>query len=227
MDIELTPEQQQLEKDVFAYLKRNVPPDMEQELITNVEGDGPIAKRVIRQLGNDGWMGIGWPTEYGGQGRTAIEQYLFFDLSMGYFRIPVQVISLMMIGPTLIKVGSEEQKKNFLPPILTGDLTFAVGYTEPEAGTDSFSLKTTAVKDGNDYVINGQKTFTSMGGILQTTFSWQPERIRMQKNNMEAYPYFSSMQTLPALSSNRSMSWEASESIRSSLTMLGFPRKAW
>ncbi len=162
MDIELTSEQKQVEQDAFAYLKKNVPLEMEEELFTNIEGDGAVVKRVIRQLGNDGWMGMGWPKEYGGQGRTPIEQYIFFDLALGYFRIPIQVISLMMIGPTLMKVGNEEQKKKFLPPILTGDLTFAVGYTEPEAGTDLFSLKTTAVRDGDDYIINGQKTFTSM-----------------------------------------------------------------
>ncbi len=162
MRIDLTPEQQQFERDIYNYLKENVPPGLEEERLKYVEGDGPICKRFIRRLGEDGWMGIGWPEEYGGQGRTPIEQYIFFDLTMGYFRIPIPMLTLMTVGPALMKVGSEDQKNKFLPPILTGDITFAIGYTEPEAGTDLFSLKTTAVRDGDDYIINGQKIFTSM-----------------------------------------------------------------
>ena len=163
MDLELTPEQQQLEREVYTYLKENRPPELDEESKTYIEGDGPVCREFIRKLGRDGWMGIGWPKEYGGQDRTPIEQYIFFDLAMGYFRIAVPVLTLMTVGPTIMKVGSDEQRKRFLPPILTGDLVFAIAYTEPEAGTDLFSLKTTAVKDGDDYIINGQKTFTSMG----------------------------------------------------------------
>jgi len=163
MDIELTPEQQQFEKDVFAYLKKSVTPELEEELIDHIEGEGPICRALVRQLGKDGRMGIGWPKEYGGQDRTPIEQYIFFDLALGYFRIPIPMLTLMTVGPALMKVGSAEQKKKFLPPILTGDIVFAIGYTEPEAGTDLFSLKTSAVKEGDHYIINGQKIFTSMG----------------------------------------------------------------
>jgi len=165
MDIEFTPEQKQFEKDIFAYLRDNQPPGLEEELIDNIEGEGPLCRQFVKKMGQDGWMGIGWPKEYGGQDRTPIEQYIFFDLALGYFGIPIPVLTLMTVGPALMKVGSQEQKKKFLPPILTGDITFAIGYTEPEAGTDLFSLRTTAVKDGNDYVINGQKIFTSMGHI--------------------------------------------------------------
>ncbi len=163
MDIELTPEQQRFERDVFTYLKNSMTPELEEELVTHVEGEGPICRALVRKLGRDGWMGIGWPKEYGGQDRTPIEQYIFFDLALGYFRIPIPMLTLMTVGPTLMKVGSEEQKKRFLPPILSGDLTFAIGYTEPEAGTDLFSLKTSAVRQGDHYIINGQKIFTSMG----------------------------------------------------------------
>ena len=163
MYVELTPEQKQLEEEVYTYLKQNVPPELEEERLVSIEGEGPICRGLVRKLGLDGWMGIGWPKEYGGQGRTPIEQYIFLDLAMGYFRIAVPVLSLMTVGPTLMRVGTEEQKKKFLPPILTGDITFGIAYTEPEAGTDLFSLKTTAVRRGDEYVINGQKIFTSMG----------------------------------------------------------------
>jgi len=163
MDFEFTPEQKHFETEVYTYLKNNIPPELDQELVAHAEGEGPIARGFVRQMGQDGWMGIGWPTEYGGQNRTPIEQYIYFDLAMGYFRIPIPVLGLMTVGPTLMRVGSEEQKQRFLPPILTGDIHFAIAYTEPEAGTDLFSLKATAIRDGDDYVINGQKIFTSEG----------------------------------------------------------------
>ena len=163
MDFRFTPEQEQLEKEVFTYLKGNIPPELDDEMITHPEGEGPIARGFTRRMGRDGWTGIGWPTEFGGQGRTPLEQYIFFDLAMGYFRIPIPSLSLMTVGPTLMRVGSQEQRQRFLPPILTGDIQFGIAYTEPEAGTDLFSLKTTAIKDGADYVINGQKIFTSSG----------------------------------------------------------------
>ncbi|NQT72372.1 MAG: acyl-CoA dehydrogenase family protein [Chloroflexi bacterium] len=163
MDIEFTPDQERFEQEIYTYLKDNMPSGLKEELIVGVEGDGPVCRQFVRKMGKDGWMGIGWPKEYGGQDRTPIEQYIFFDLALGYFGIPIPMLTLMTVGPTLMRVGSEEQKKRFLPPILTGDLVFAIGYTEPEAGTDLFSLKTTAVRDGDDYIINGQKIFTSMG----------------------------------------------------------------
>lgn len=163
MDIEFTSDQERFEQGIYTYLKDNMPSGLKEELIVGVEGDGPVCRQFVRKMGEDGWMGIGWPKEYGGQDRTPIEQYIFFDLALGYFGIPIPMLTLMTVGPTLMRVGSEEQKKRFLPPILTGDLVFAIGYTEPEAGTDLFSLKTTAVRDGDDYIINGQKIFTSMG----------------------------------------------------------------
>ncbi len=163
MDIQFTTEQKQFEEDVYVYLRDNMPPGLKEELIHNIEGEGPLCRQFVRKMGGDGWMGIGWPKEYGGQDRTPIEQYIFFDLALGYFGIPIPMLTLMTVGPTLMRVGSEDQKNKFLPPILTGDLVFAIGYTEPEAGTDLFSLKTTAIKDGDDYIINGQKVFTSMG----------------------------------------------------------------
>jgi alkylation response protein AidB-like acyl-CoA dehydrogenase len=163
MDFQLTPEQQEFERKIKQYFQDNVTLELEQEIDVLPEGDGPLCRQFIKQLGNDGWMGIGWPKEYGGHGLSAIEQYIFFDLALGYYHIPIPMLALMTVGPTIMKVGSEEQKERLLPQILQGDLTVGIGYTEPEAGTDLLSLKTTAVRDGDYYVINGQKTFTSMG----------------------------------------------------------------
>ena len=163
MDFDLTPEQKQLERDVKAYFEKNATLELHQEIDRLPEGEGPLCKQFVRKLGQDGWMGIGWPKEYGGQGRSSIDQYIFFDLALGYYHIPIPMLALMTVGPTIMRVGTEEQKKRVLPAILRGECVIAIGYTEPEAGTDLMSLKTTAIRDGDHYVINGQKAFTSMG----------------------------------------------------------------
>ena len=111
----------------------------------------------------DGWLGIGWPTEYGGQGRSAIEQYIFFDESMRA-GAPVPMLTINTVGPTIMQFGTPEQKDFFLPKILAGEIHFCIGYTEPESGTDLASLQTRAVRDGDEYVINGQKIYTSLAG---------------------------------------------------------------
>src|SRR5213076_993888 len=117
---------------------------------------------LLRRIGADGLLGLGWPVAYGGQGRGADEQFVFFDEA---YRAgaPVSMVTLNTVGPTLMKYGSEEQKETFLPRILSGDLVFAIGYSEPSAGTDLASLRTRAVRDGasGDWVIDGQKVFTS------------------------------------------------------------------
>ncbi|MEV8546104.1 acyl-CoA dehydrogenase family protein [Streptomyces sp. NPDC051572] len=123
--------------------------------------DDPQGQRaLLRRIGGDGWLGLGWPVEYGGQGRGADEQFVFFDEA---YRAgaPVSMVTLNTVGPTLMKYGSEEQKADLLPGILRGELVFAIGYSEPSAGTDLASLRTRAVRDGRDWLIDGQKIFTS------------------------------------------------------------------
>ncbi|WP_330245406.1 MULTISPECIES: acyl-CoA dehydrogenase family protein [unclassified Streptomyces] len=117
-------------------------------------------RRLLRRIGADGMLGLGWPVEYGGQGRGPDEQFVFFDEA---YRAgaPVSMVTLNTVGPTLMKYGTEAQKAYFLPRILNGDLVFAIGYSEPEAGTDLAALRTRAVRDGDDWVIDGQKIFTS------------------------------------------------------------------
>lgn len=122
---------------------------------------GPDAqRRLLRRIGADGMLGLGWPVEYGGQGRGADEQFVFFDEA---YRAgaPVSMVTLNTVGPTLMKYGTEAQKDYFLPRILAGELVFAIGYSEPEAGTDLAALRTRAVRDGDSWVIDGQKIFTS------------------------------------------------------------------
>lgn len=123
--------------------------------------DDPRGQRaLLRRIGGDGWLGLGWPVEYGGQGRGADEQFVFFDEA---YRAgaPVSMVTLNTVGPTLMKYGSEEQKAALLPGILRGELVFAIGYSEPSAGTDLASLRTRAVRDERGWLIDGQKIFTS------------------------------------------------------------------
>jgi alkylation response protein AidB-like acyl-CoA dehydrogenase len=112
-------------------------------------------------MGADGWLGIGWPVEYGGQGRSDVEQFIFFDEAWRA-GAPIPFLSINTVGKTIMEFGSEEQKQKFLPAILRGELHFSIGYTEPGAGTDLASLTTRAVKDGDEWVINGQKIYTSL-----------------------------------------------------------------
>ena len=115
----------------------------------------------MQQLGADGWLGIGWPKEHGGQGRGPIEQFIFFD-EVQRAGFPIPILTLNTVGPTLLKFGTEEQKAKYPPKILEGKCHFSIGYTEPGSGTDLASLQTSAVRDGDDYVINGQKIWTSL-----------------------------------------------------------------
>lgn len=149
-----------LRQELRAYYKKLLTPEIVEELIRG-EGTGPVARNIARQMGEDGWLGIGWPKEYGGRGMTPIEQFIFFDESMRA-RAPVPMLTVNSVAPTIMKFGTDEQKQFYLPRILKGEIHFAIGYTEPEAGTDLAALKTRAVRDGDFFVINGQKVFTSL-----------------------------------------------------------------
>jgi alkylation response protein AidB-like acyl-CoA dehydrogenase len=160
MFIDYTPEQKKLQGDLRAYFARVVTPEVLAENLDS-EGGGPLYTRALRQMGQDGWLGIGWPKEYGGLERSAIDQYIFFDeVQRAGFAIPF--LTLCTVGPTLIKYGTSEQKAKLLPRILKGELHFAIGYSEPGAGTDLAALTTKAVRDGDDYIVSGQKVFTSL-----------------------------------------------------------------
>jgi alkylation response protein AidB-like acyl-CoA dehydrogenase len=162
MQIGYTAEQETLRQELRDYYARLLTPEVEAEL-AEANGVGPVVRRVVGQMAADGWLGIGWPTEYGGQGRSAIEQFIFFDESMRA-GAPVPMLTINTVGPTIMNFGTPEQKDFFLPKILAGELHFCIGYTEANAGTDLASLTTRAVRDGDEYVINGAKVFTSLAG---------------------------------------------------------------
>ncbi len=160
MYIGYTKEQQALRDELRAYYAELLTPEIQAELHEG-HGVGETMRHVVRQMGKDGWLGIGWPKEYGGQGRSQIEQFIFFDESMRC-GAPVPMLTINTVGPTLYANASEEIKAEFLPKIVAGEIHFCIGYTEPNAGTDLASLTTRADRDGDEYVINGQKVFTSL-----------------------------------------------------------------
>jgi len=161
MYIEFTAEHRALRKEIREYYRDLFTPELRAALDAEWEQmGGPVFKHVVNRMGLDGWLGLGWPKEYGGKGLTALEQFIFWDETYRA-RAPLPVIQVNTIGPTLMQFGSPEQKRELLPKIIRGEIFFGVGYTEPAAGTDLASLTTSAVRDGDAYVINGQKVFTT------------------------------------------------------------------
>jgi 3-oxocholest-4-en-26-oyl-CoA dehydrogenase alpha subunit len=159
MRLAYTDEQEAMRKELRDYYAKLLDPETREAL--RVDSQGPVMRRVVKQMGADGWLGVGWPKEYGGQAKTAIEQFIFFDETMRA-GAPVPMLTINTVGPTIMHHGSDEQKNFFLPKILAGDMHFCIGYSEPGAGTDLAGLRTRAVRDGDDYVINGSKLWTSL-----------------------------------------------------------------
>jgi alkylation response protein AidB-like acyl-CoA dehydrogenase len=160
VQIAYTPEQESLREELRAYFEGLMTPEVQAEVAAGESG-GPACLAAVRKMGADGWLGIGWPKEYGGQGRGDIEQFIFTNEAWRS-GAPIPFLTINTVGKTIMEFGSQEQKDFFLPKILAGELHFSIGYTEPGAGTDLASLRTTAVKDGDEWKINGQKIYTSL-----------------------------------------------------------------
>jgi len=160
MFLDLTPEQRELRDELRAYFATLIPAAEREAMLT--QRHGTVYRDVVRRMGRDGWLGVGWPVEYGGRGLGQIEQQIFVN-EAALADVPLPAVTLQTVGPTLMAHGRPEQKDFFLPRILTGELHFAIGYTEPGAGTDLAALRTRAVLDGDHYIVNGQKIFTTGG----------------------------------------------------------------
>jgi alkylation response protein AidB-like acyl-CoA dehydrogenase len=167
MFLDLTSEQVTLRDELRAYFATLISAGERAAMLT--ERHGAVYREVVRRMGRDGWLGLGWPAEYGGRGLGQIEQQIFVD-EAARADIPLPAVTLQTVGPTLQANGTGEQKAFFLPRILAGELHFAIGYTEPEAGTDLASLRTRAVRDGDIYIVNGQKIFTT--GAHDADYIW-------------------------------------------------------
>jgi 3-oxocholest-4-en-26-oyl-CoA dehydrogenase alpha subunit len=160
LHIAYTAEQEALRREVREYFAELMTPEVQAEVTTGDSG-GPACLEAVRRMGRDGWLGIGWPEEYGGQARGELEQFIFTNEAWRA-GVPLPFLTINTVGKTIMEFGSDEQKAKFLPKILAGECHFSIGYTEPGAGTDLASLRTTAVKDGDEWVINGQKIYTSL-----------------------------------------------------------------
>src|SRR5438132_324146 len=168
MYLDYTPEQQALRKELRAYFDELLTDEVRASLGVSGEGS-PLFRTLVAKMGADGWLGVGWPKEYGGQGRPPTDQFIVFD-EVQRAGAPFPFVTVNTVGPTIMRFGTEAQKAQLLPAILRGELNFAIGYTEPEAGTDLASLRTRAVRDGDEYVVNGSKVFTS--GANQADYVW-------------------------------------------------------
>jgi alkylation response protein AidB-like acyl-CoA dehydrogenase len=160
MFLDLSDGQLALQRELRVYFSTLLTPHEREVMLT--ERHGKVYRDVVKRMGRDGWLGVGWPVEYGGRGFGQIEQQIFVN-EAARADVPLPAVTLQTVGPTLQAHGTAEQKEFFLPRILAGDIHFAIGYTEPEAGTDLASLRTRAVRDGELFVVNGQKTFTTGG----------------------------------------------------------------
>ena len=172
MRLEYTDEQEELRAKLRAQLEAVMTPERSRAVAGKMEG-GPEVKECVRALADAQLLGVGWPKQYGGQGYSAIEQYIFFEEAKRV-SAPLPIVTLNTVGPTLMAFGTDAQKEQFLPAILAGTVEFAIGYSEPDAGSDLAALRTTAVHDGDEYVINGQKMFTS--GAAHADYIWLAAR---------------------------------------------------
>src|SRR6516165_4862379 len=172
MELDYTPEQHRLREEIRAALQEVMTDERTLALSARMEG-GPETRECIRALAAANLLGVGWPKEYGGRGFSAIEQFIFAEEAQRV-NAPIPLVTLNTVGPTLMQYGTEEQKQKFLPAILDGSVEFAIGYSEPGAGSDLASLRTTAVRDGDAYLINGQKMFTS--GAAYADYIWLAAR---------------------------------------------------
>ena len=166
-NLELTESQRALKAELRTYFTGLADSNEHRDMALDRHGE--TYQRVVRQMGEDGWMGVGWPREYGGHGLGEIEQTIFANEAQRA-DVHLPAVTLQTVGPTLIRYGTQKQKDMFLKRILAGDVHFAIGYSEPDAGTDLASLRTTARRDGDHYVVNGQKLWTTGGH--QADYLW-------------------------------------------------------
>jgi 3-oxocholest-4-en-26-oyl-CoA dehydrogenase alpha subunit len=172
MRVALTDDQEALRNELRAYFSELMTPEVEAAM-SGGEWGGSRYREMALRMGRDGWLGIGWPKEYGGQGRSAVEQFIFFDEAQRA-GAPVPFLTINTVGPTLMRYGTEEQRAAFLPRILRGEVHFSIGYSEPDAGTDLASLRTCAVFDGDEWTINGSKLWTSL--VQDADYVWLAAR---------------------------------------------------
>lgn len=169
MDAEFNVEQRALRDEFRVYMQTLMTPELKTELLDSTEGGGPLWRQAMRQMGRDGWIGLGWPIAWGGRGYGPIEQYIFIE-EVTRAGMPFPYLTTESIGPAIAEFGSESLKQSLLPKILAGEIVVGIGYSEPHAGTDMAALNTRAVREGDEYVISGQKVYTSLAHFADYIF---------------------------------------------------------
>jgi len=178
MFVDLTPEQHRLRQEVRDYFQALMTPELRLAMRGAESGD--TYRELVRRMGRDGWLAVGWPTEFGGRGYKGTEQLIFFE-EANIAGAPLPFVTISTVGPALMEHGTALQKSRFLPGIAAGEIHFAIGYSEPDAGSDLATLKTAARLEGDEFVVNGNKLWTS--GVEAADFIWlaartDPERAR-------------------------------------------------
>ena len=189
MLIKLNTEQAKLKAELQEYFKGLITPELKKELTNpeHFEGGGPEFKKAMRTMGADGWIGLSWKKEFGGKELSPIEQYIFVETVMrtGF---PFPFLTTESVGPMIAEYGSDWAKDEIATKILQGKLIFGIGYSEPNSGTDLASLQTKAIKDGNGYLINGQKMWTSLANF--SDYIWLAARTDFEAKNHKGISMF-------------------------------------
>jgi alkylation response protein AidB-like acyl-CoA dehydrogenase len=162
MELAYTPAERAFREEVRQFLRRKLPPEIARKLLENKSLEKDDVMRWHRILNERGWVAPNWPKEYGGCGWSAVERHIFDEECAEAGAPPVIAFAVTMCGPVIIAFGNQWQKEHFLPRILSGEHVWCQGFSEPGSGSDLASLKTRAVKDGDHYVVNGQKIWTTL-----------------------------------------------------------------
>jgi alkylation response protein AidB-like acyl-CoA dehydrogenase len=162
MDLAFTPEEQKFREEVRAWVRANLPQEIAHKVHNALHLTREDMQRWARILGKKGWLGYGWPKEFGGPGWTAVQKHLFEEEAALAGAPRIIPFGPVMVAPVIMAFGSPEQQKRFLPGIASGEVWWSQGYSEPGSGSDLASLKTRAERRGDKYIVNGQKTWTTL-----------------------------------------------------------------
>ncbi len=171
MDLAFTPEEQKFREDIRAWVKDNLPVDISTKVHNALRLSRDDMQRWAKILGKKGWLGHGWPTEFGGPGWNAVQKHLFEEECALAGAPRVVPFGPVMVAPVIMAFGTPEQQKRFLPGIASGEVWWSQGYSEPGSGSDLASLKTRAERKGDKYIVNGQKTWTTLGQYGEWMFN--------------------------------------------------------
>jgi alkylation response protein AidB-like acyl-CoA dehydrogenase len=163
MDLAFTPEEQKFREDIRAWVQENLPKDISHKVHNNLHLTRDDMQRWAKILGKKGWLGYGWPQQFGGPGWNAIQKHLFEEETALAGAPRIVPFGPVMVAPVIMAFGNAEQQKRFLPGIASGEVWWSQGYSEPGSGSDLASLKTRAERKGDKYIVNGQKTWTTLG----------------------------------------------------------------